>query len=471
LFFVKNDDGEFLPPPLPEEGIFESLCSTLRDTVLKGLKRTAKLTNDEFLHLYEGDGRKLKIYSAAIERFKSRGLRRSDAYVCMFVKAEKLDLWVKQDPVPRIIQPRRPVYNLEVGKYLKAREHDIYDGIDEAFSTLLGIGPKVVMKHLNAVERAAAIREQWEQFDEPVVIPLDARRFDQHVSTDGLKFEHSWYTPLYPGDSYFKKLLSWQLETKGYVNDNKSRKNQQGKIVYYVKGKRMSGDMNTALGNVILMCSMAFAFLKDLKRRRPNIRLGFVDDGDDCFPIVEKRDLLWVKSQIAAFFLRFGFTMEIGEPVDLFEKIEFCQTQPVWTGERWIMCRDPRKAIERDLASVRPFQGLSHWRTHMGQIGLCGLAIAGDVPVFNHFYKGLVVDGVSRTKVYTEGIHFQSHGLEERYAEATNAARVSFYKAFEITPGQQRALEALFDLWQLEYSAAELRPRVGRAIHHLWRRN
>jgi hypothetical protein len=48
------------------------------------------------------------------------------------------------------------------------------------------------------------------------------------------------------------ELLKWQLQNKGFA------RTIDGLIKYSVEGCRMSGDMNTALGNCTIMCALVY---------------------------------------------------------------------------------------------------------------------------------------------------------------------------------------------------------------------
>jgi hypothetical protein len=72
-----------------------------------------------------------------------------------FVKAEKINFTAKPDPAPRVIQPRDPRYNVEVGVYLRPLEHSIYRAIAEVY------GGPTVMKGYSAEGVAQQMRGMW----------------------------------------------------------------------------------------------------------------------------------------------------------------------------------------------------------------------------------------------------------------------------------------------------------------------
>ena len=114
-------------------------------------------------------------------------VQRRDAYLKTFVKAEKINTTKKPDPAPRVIQPRNVRYNVEVGRYLRRFEHYLYRGTDEIWN-----GPTII-KGYTVKQIGKIARDAWDSFVSPVAIGFDMKRFDQHVSSDALKWEHSVY--------------------------------------------------------------------------------------------------------------------------------------------------------------------------------------------------------------------------------------------------------------------------------------
>ena len=149
-------------------------------------------------------------------------------------------------------------------------------------------------------------------FNAPVVVSLDASRFDQHVSKELLEIEHSIYMHMCPSGE-LRRLLQWQLHNKGVSS--------QG-IRYHTRGKRMSGDMNTALGNCILMILMVSAFMDGRK-------YDMLDDGDDGLLIVEEDEYAWVCQNAEPAFLNFGMEIKVENVARSLEEVEWCQSNPI----------------------------------------------------------------------------------------------------------------------------------------------
>jgi hypothetical protein len=386
------------------------------------VKHVSPIHRDDFPMLYSG--RKRTIYQNAVNSLRVRRVSVKDSYIQAFVKAEKLNLDVKPDPVPRVIQPRSPRYNVEVGRYLKIVEKRVYKAVDKIY------GRRVVAKGLNALKRAKLLREQWETFDDPVAVGLDASRFDQSVSQDALRWEHSVYNTIF-GSRELERLLDWQLVNRCYGNC------KDGRVKYVVPGSRMSGDMNTAMGNVLLMCAMFHCYFQET-----GLRAGFVNDGDDCVVIVERKDLPKF-GNVVEWFKEFGFTMEREADVDVFEHIDFCQSRPVNRGDCWVMVRDPRVTMTRDAFWLRPVVNQKTWSRQCDAIAQCGRALTDGVPVKYAWYTRLLHGATTTGPIdYSEsGMERLAVGMVDNSKPIDPRTRVSFYRAFGLTPDRQIAIE------------------------------
>ncbi len=430
VYFVEGPDG-LQAPPKPIDGAFGCLTKGFSSEFLKHAGNHSPITREQFLMYYKG--RKASIYADAVESLSQSPISRRDARLKTFVKAEKLNLDKKIDPAPRVIQPRSPRYNVELGVYLRPFEHKAFAAIAKVF------GEPTVFKGYNLEEQARLMRDKWEKYQNPVAVGLDASRFDQHVSVEALEFEHSLYNQVFRHDRKLKRLLKWQIENEGigFAHD--------GIIKYKKRGCRMSGDMNTSLGNCIIMCALIHQLSREL-----NVKLSLANNGDDCVVICERSDVVDITSQIPTFFGRFGFKMAIEPVVDVFEKIEFCQTQPVFDGEKYIMVRNPKTSMSKDVTCVLALRTAANFKEWMTSVSDCGLALTGGIPVLQSFYSCLNL-GARKSGLTTKG-HFVESGLAYHarnmnrvYANPTPEARVSFYLAFGIVPDLQESLESYYN--------------------------
>jgi hypothetical protein len=200
----------------------------------------------------------------------------------------------------------------------------------------------------------------------------------------------------------------------------------------------MSGDMNTGLGNCLIMCALIWSYFS--KR----CRMELINNGDDCVVFLEQDDLHHMDN-LPAWFHQMGYTMKVEPTVYDLEKVEFCQTQPVYDGNAYRMVRNPKVCLTKDLISVKNLETESAWKYQCQAISDCGMAAYGDMPIFCEFYKMLNQDHeVSRSDHLSTGFEFLSSGLNNANKEVTDEARFSFWKAFDITPDMQTDLEGLY---------------------------
>ncbi len=434
VFFVK-ENGTFVPPPQPKPGHFAAQLSQV-DQLLTGLlPKSSPLSASGFAQTFRG--RKKTIYENAVSSLYVNPVRKRDAKVKVFVKYEKTDFTRKADPVPRVISPRDPRYNVEVGRYLRPIEERIFDSLAGLYE-----GKRTVFKGMNASESGRRMFDLWSSFREPVAIGLDASRFDQHVSKDSLQWEHSQYLKCFPrakDQRKLSRLLGWQLENDctGYCED--------GKLSYKKEGGRMSGDMNTSLGNCILMCCMIKQYSMDR-----GVRTLLANNGDDCVVFMEASDLARFSHNLDGWFRSMGFNMTVEKPVYVFEEIEFCQTHPVLGSSSpgdYIMVRHPKWAIAKDTCSVHGFNSTKEFKNWLGAVGEGGLSMTGAIPVFQDFYRCYVQAASGRKdKRYVQswGVRSMQQGMKRCYGDIAPETRASFYWAFGVLPDEQRILEDFY---------------------------
>lgn len=416
-------DGRLAKPPQPKEGVFKRL-SNLRGRLLRHMPPTPIVAVEDYPELY--NGRKRAVYQRAVDSLSLRGVSIVDSFVSTFLKAEKINFTSKSDPAPRVIQPRSARYNVMVGRYLKLFEKRVFSAFEKVFHY------PVVLKGLNAQAVGEWMHRHWSSFKKPVAVGLDASRFDQHVSRAALEFEHSIYNSAF-GSSELRSLLKWQLRNRGIARVPGWR------LDYVTDGCRMSGDINTGLGNCILMSCMVIAYCES-----NGINFRLANNGDDCVLFVEECDLHRLDG-IDQWMLDFGFSLTREAPVRELEKVVFCQAQPVCTSTGWRMVRDPFTAMSKDCVSLVGWANLEEFQAWATAIATCGLALTRGVPVWEAWYSQLLRLGGGASVVGVEervnecGMYYMSKGVVG--GEISTESRVSFYKAFGILPDLQTSLE------------------------------
>lgn len=426
-------DGSLQEPPACSKEVVEARLGPFAKLV--GRFRSTPETHDAVVEKYEG--RKKTIYQNARDSLLINPVNSSDAMLKAFVKAEK----VPPNKAPRCIQPRSPRHCLEVGRYIKHIEHAIYEEIAEVF----GDGP-TVMKGFNVQHVGRICAGKWNSFRTPVAVGLDATKFDMHVSAEVLDWEHQIYLKIHRGDPHLRKLLRRQMYNvgRGYCED--------GKLKYNFTGKRCSGDMNTALGNCIIMCGMVWAYARE---RGVDIKL--MNNGDDCVVFMEAEDLDRFLRDLDTWFLELGFRMVAENPVYEIEKIEFCQMRPVNTVNGWTMVRNIPIVLHKDALSLVPLRSASEMQEWLGAIGECGIALTHGVPILSSFYRSFARMGTTRTK-FGEGLLAHSGarilgiGIDRTEDVITDEARYGVWLAWGILPDHQVALEELYDRMVVDFS-------------------
>nr|UZP17200.1 RNA-dependent RNA polymerase [Carnation ringspot virus]UZP17204.1 RNA-dependent RNA polymerase [Carnation ringspot virus] len=434
VFRVKNEKGEFVVPPQPSKGAFDSI-SYFREAWKKKLYSkgpVVKSSIDDVVACYSSE--KKKLYQKAAATLSHRPLHWRDSKVRAFIKVEKLEC-DKKAPVPRTIQPRSKRYNLCIGRYLRLNEKRMLDAIDAVF------GEKTVLSGLDNKAQGRAIAKKWSKYESPIGIGLDASRFDQHCSKDALKFEHSFYRECFPDDKTLSNLLDWQLENEG------SALMPTGELVKYrTKGCRMSGDINTGLGNKILMCSMVHAYLKEV-----GVNASLANNGDDCVLFCEKGDFNRINDSLREWFLCRGFNMVVEEPVECLERVVFCRSQPVCVATKWAMVRQ-LGSLSRDCFSTQNWLNPTTFRDAMNALGQCNGIINDGVPVHMAQAKRMYAAGGNR-KFDLKALHKQmEYSWRDRLGARTNllwsevedSTRLSYFRAFGIEPAVQRIVEGYF---------------------------
>jgi hypothetical protein len=372
------------------------------------------------------------VYAAAVKSLLDWPLERCDAFVSWFVKYEKIDGTDKDELIPRMISPRSARFNVVIGRYLKHTEKQLFQGIARVW------GETVVAKGLNSGETASLIAEKWNSYNDPVAVGLDAKRFDQHVSYEMLKFfEHKVFCGWYKSKE-FSRAIAWQLnnECSGYTQD--------GSVHAKFEGKRMSGDMNTSSGNCLIMCALVWSYC-----RKRGVKASLINNGDDCVVFMNRAHLRYFMCELDSWFLALGFRMAVEKPVFELEKVEFCQAHPIFVGDGYIMVRNLEASLAKDsvcLVHVNHPDSVAAW---MGAVGAAGTALCGGIPVLDAMYRSYERNGKIVPKwakdYATTGMSYMAHGMNRRGLPVLDCTRLSYYIAFGILPDEQLFLEQYFD--------------------------
>lgn len=420
----RTEGGVWAPTLKPEPGSFDEpgLVAFRRRCLAHLPRHSLPQTAEQFCDDFRGQ--KGKRYQSALESLRCKPLRRADSFPSVFIKPEKWFDW----KAGRAISARNPRYNIAIGRFLKPLEHDVYRAIDQVYESA------TIMKGYTPERRAAVIAGHWAAFDDPVAVGQDFSKFDQHISARALQYEHGFYKPVY-SDPELDRLLAWQLETTCYANC------PDGVVRYQVEGGRMSGDMNTALGNCIISAALVWAYARSRR-----IKVRAIVDGDDSVTFMERADLERYLDGIVPWMRARGFILNCEAPVDQISQVEFCQCR--YTAlEPPTMVRNPLKAITQDHVWIKR-SDLEHADV-LAATGLGGLSLYGNCPVLGAYYRMLsrASDAGLKTlrRMERESSWLREAGFTGKYTPATEEARYALWESWGIAPEEQRQLERLFE--------------------------
>lgn len=444
--------GELKPTPKPNPGAFGQLSRFNRKLGVF-LPKTTRLTPKEFLGFYTG--RKLERYQRAVESLEMHPVREKDAWLSTFVKAEKLNITAKPDPAPRVIQPRDPRYNVEVGRYLRHSEEMLFKAINKTF------GGRTIFKGLSSDQAGVEMKKLWDSFKDPVGIGMDASRFDQHISKDALEFEHQMWLSMFPASERkeLARLLSWQINNRGLARC------PDGEIRYKVEGCRMSGDMNTSSGNCYIMCATVHNWCSEVKKLK-HFRLA--NNGDDCMLVVERNDEESVREGLIEYYTTLGFTMKVEPTVDVLERVEFCQTRPVLVNGSYRMVRNLHQSMSKDLHSLHDLGSRVSREAWVTAVGTGGRCMNDGVPVLKEFFKQFpdfnlkLKEGSDMTQKLADDWKYKFNRTNAfQDAMPSQETRFSFWLAFGILPDEQIALENGFSPLRVDIIDEQIQEEVS----------
>lgn len=349
-----------------------------------------------------------------------------DAYIKMFLKDDKYpNTWGIGEYLgqpeetsygaPRCIQYRNKRYCLRLATYLHPIEEHCYHVQDWTETP-------VIAKGRNLRQRGEDLRTKWDSFVDPIALLLDHSKFDAHVTEQLLHLEHSFYTKC-NDSAELAMLLEWQRINKGFTKNGTK---------YTTKATRMSGDQNTGLGNSIINYAMLSAFLDHY-----GLRGSLYVDGDDSVVIIEN----YGKDYSLDFFTQFGMKTK-GCAVTEFSQVEFCQTRPVKLDHGWTMVRNPLRTLLRTPWTTKQLtkKNTPHY---LASIGRCELALGMGAPIGQ--YLGYKLSQLSSRHIVTDLEYVakqqQYRPLRAKLVPPSSEARISYFEAWGITPGQQIAIE------------------------------
>jgi hypothetical protein len=421
-------------PPTPV------VTQRLKSVLARSLKEAPdfqKSTYSEVIGHYAGPKR--KALQRARAELIAEPIRHEDSWVKMFLKEDKYSLdngspmavmlgdappSTKDFKAPRCIQYRTKRYMLELARYLQPIEKWVYSLEDQ-------FGIPIIAKSRNSHQRAADLLAKANNFEDPVFFLLDHSKFDAHCSSELLSVEHWFYDQLYH-QRLLRKLLKWQLFNKG-MTKNLTK--------YFTPGTRMSGDLNTGLGNCILNSAMLQDWLD-----QACVPGSVYVDGDDSVVVVSRQHaetLMKVGGGIQEYWSVYGMETKCDVVYD-YQDVDFCQCKPVFDGQAWRMMRDPRRLLSRTTWTCSKLAP-SIVPRYIKSVGMCELAIGYGMPIAQPLALALISAGDgkywSKNDRHARVLGEFRSPQRSRAIPITAECRESYARAWGLTPEQQLTIE------------------------------
>lgn len=425
--YVKSNDT-YLERAVPSVDVVTRKLKRFAARFVRGAWPSVRCGLVEYPKLYTGGKR--KAYERAVKSLLTTPLDNKDARVTGFVKVEATKLGAD----PRLIQTRSLRFHASLGQYLRHNEKALYAGVNSFF------GERTITKGLNGSEIGQLIASKFNSFSCPVAIGLDASRFDRSVSVPILEWIHGIYRAQVGHCPDFERLLKHQIVNTGIIRA------VDGVIKYDVVGGVMSGDVDTSLKGCLIMCAMVASWLETA-----GVPAKLINNGDDCVVFCDKKHYSKFVDGMADHFTELGFDIVAEKPVYEVEHVEFCQARPVISSDgTYVMCRNPIVASVKDSMSRVYIKHVSVAKAWAGSVADCGAALANDMPIFTEYYKvyaryagGERKQWIQAHSAYANGLLWLSKGMSVRYG-VTDATRISFWRAWDILPHVQRAIEEYY---------------------------
>jgi hypothetical protein len=443
--------------PVPLMNVESTIYKKVRRKILTAAKKLAVwvqiLSDEELMEVInEYPAKKRDRYTRALKSLKIKPLDKTDARLKMFVKDELQESGELPDeePDPRIIHYRSDRYCLSGRRFVHKLERGVYaaraiwNPTDWTSECAKNKSPK---------QRAEEIKLKLRKFKNPVIVGLDGKRWDAHITEKALELEHLFYKEAMkvkgiPGflRKQFSDMLRWQVDNRvtGLFSD--------GKLKYNVKAGRMSGDFNTALGNVILMSAYSSSILEELGV--PRKHYSIFDDGDDVLLILEQEYVDRVLEGLPQLFLDLGQEIKIESvtPASDVENIKFCSHRLLKIDGSLLFVRNPIKVIAGYFLDGKWFNNredaLKFWNT----VGYADALMYRNVPILSVLFskfrgnfdmahpvlKSYLLD-IGKWRHLDVGI--SDVGLDGTETKISDSSRASMWKAYGISPTEQYVIE------------------------------
>jgi hypothetical protein len=207
----------------------------------------------------------------------------------------------------------------------------------------------------------------------------------------------------------------------------------------------MSGDMNTALGNCVLMICMMAAAMKEMGINPSEWRMA--DDGEDWCIMVEEERAKLVQARLPEIFLGYGHDLKVEGVARTLEKVVLCGASPIRVGGKRVMVTKPGRAIGKSRVMVKVYSK-RFLPAYVATVGQCMLAVNSGVPVLQAHAMALRRANDKLLRYLPGSYLYRLAGIDVDDARAcpvTLEARLDFAVSFGVGVTTQLELEAWFD--------------------------
>lgn len=245
-----------------------------------------------------------------------------------------------------MIQARDITFNIEYGRFIKPIEDKCGKRVQFAKGTNNEIAKKI--------RKLAA---KYSHYTE-----CDHSSFDAHVTTEMLKLTHTFYQSCHYHNADLRKMSKKTLNNNCRTRDG---------IKYRIKGTRMSGDVDTSLGNSLIN----YAILKDAVTRMVG-ECDIIVNGDDSIIFTNRPlDIRQAEQLLKEYNMESKF-----KPTETnIHKVEFCR-------HKYIINNDGIPTMMIDPDRINGIFGMTYkqqrdYLEYLRQVCICNIAINWANPI------------------------------------------------------------------------------------------
>jgi hypothetical protein len=365
-------------------------------------------------------------YENAFASLEVEPLTLRDGRIEMFVKFEKEWADTIDAKAPRAIQFRTPRYTASISQYLMPIEKFIFSIDHQGYPCPLE--RRLFAKGMNSFQCARRL-EAMHRWSNTAWILLDHSRFDANVTVDHIRWESKIYQRICAGPTnQLDWLMRQQLVNRGRTHSG---------LRYTCRGKKMSGEYNTSLGDSVINAALILDWTA-------GVDAEILVNGDDSVVAIQADDMARLDP---AYFANNGWNTKV-EVVYDFHQVEFCQMRPVEVQMgNWRMVRNPWRVMNRAICTIQRYHGVA-WHGYLRAVADCEYYCNYGVPVleaFAHYirrhslgHKAVALNDYAELRARLEPhIKYKVH-------EPTSTARASLHLAWNITEAEQLVMENYF---------------------------